>query len=496
MGSTLQTSAVECFRKPLKTIAVLLFAFLASCSESKSISATQDWQNIAPVLRQMYDHLGGSEVLGPAISLPVVENGRTSQYTRAAKLEFDENRPQSAKFRLVPIGVELGYVEPLLDTPDLQDENPCRGHHVAPMFLTAYEKLKQEFIGCPISELRFNPNRNRYEQYFENLGLYRLKGSEIVQTLDWGWIACGDACIYSPLAKGARYSIADPGYMDLHYHLHPVFKVFAGKLGNEMTGFPLSEPYINPDGHFDQIMEKVVLSASSTDSPESVTLRPLSKELNIPIEPPLPSRQAPGFLLYKTQGENGYEIPEEMWEYIVEHGGFELVGIPITHLKQEEPHLYSQCFEIMCLNYDQRDSGMRRVYPMSLGYIYKSFVNPPEKLAPGQLIETPESKERLTLNVWASMPSIKTNQQQEIGVIASKNGRPEAGVTPILMIFMPDGSHFNVSMPPTGEDGRTGVRLPALDAPSGSIINFEICVETESNKLYCYGDSFVIWDNP
>jgi hypothetical protein len=243
-------------------------------------------------------------------------------------------------------------------------------------------------------------------------------------------------------------------------------------------------------------MERVVLTATSPDSPETVTLRSLSKEFHIPVANPMPSRQAPGFFLYKTHDEFGYEIPEEVWEYILDHGGVEVIGAPINHLTLEEDQLYSQCFENLCLYYDLSENGMPRVYPMSLGYIYNSFINPPKNPAPGELIETPETKERLTLNVWASLPSVKKNQQQEIGVIASRNGKPEAGVTPILIIFMPDGRHFKISMSPTGGDGRTGVRLPTLDAASGSIINYEICVETESNKLFCNGNSFVIWDNP
>ncbi len=227
-----------------------------------------------------------------------------------------------------------------------------------------------------------------------------------------------------------------------------------------------------------------------------MTLRSLSKEFHIPVANPRPFRQAPGFYLYKTFNELGYEIPEEVWVYILDHGGVEVIGAPITHLTVEEDQLFSQCFVNLCLYYDLTETGMPRVYPMSLGYIYNSFVTPPKNPAPGDLLETPETKERLTLNVWASMPSVKTNQQQEIGVIASRNGNPEAGVTPILIIFMPDGRHLKISMSPTGDDGRTGVRLPTLDAASGSIINYEICVETELNKLYCNGNSFVIWDNP
>lgn len=496
MGSTLKISAVDRIRNPLLSIAVFLLAFLSSCSETKSIIVTQDWQTISPVLREMYDHLGGSEVLGPAISLPTEEGGRTSQYTRAAKLEFDQTRPVNTRFRLLPIGVELGYVESPKPPFDFHNESLCSAHQVAPMFLAMYEKLGKEFIGCPISELRFNPSRNRFEQYFENLGLYRLKGTDSVHTLDWGWIACGDPCLNSPLKKDTVYSIANPGYVDLQYHLHPVFKEFANRLGTDLTGFPLSDPHINKDGRFDQVMERVVLSASSPDSPETVTLRSLSKEFHIPVANPRPFRQAPGFYLYKTFNELGYEIPEEVWVYILDHGGVEVIGAPITHLTVEEDQLFSQCFVNLCLYYDLTETGMPRVYPMSLGYIYNSFVPPPKNPAPGDLLETPETKERLTLNVWASMPSVKTNQQQEIGVIASRNGNPEAGVTPILIIFLPDGRHLKISMSPTGDDGRTGVRLPTLDAASGSIINYEICVETESNKLYCNGNSFVIWDNP
>jgi hypothetical protein len=479
-------------------IAIVIFfgALLSACSEPKSERTASGWQDISPVFRTMYQYLGGADILGPAISQLIEENGIKVQFTRAAKLEFNEKETPENRFRLVPIGVELGFVEPPITPATPGDETLCKGHRTAPMFLAIYKKLGREFVGCPITELRFNPQRNRYEQYFENLGFYRLKDTESVHTLDWGWLACNDICINTPIEEVEPLSAADPGYMDVHFQLHPVFKEFAQRLGTDFTGFALSDAYLSQDGKLEQIMERLVLIANSADNPESVTFRPLSREFHLPIASPTLFQQIDGYKFYRTQDEKGYEIPDEVWVYIQNHGGITVTGAPITHLNTEENQLYSQCFENLCLYYNLSGSGMPRVYPMPLGYVYKTFVNPPEKSLNEQVVTPSDPKDRLTFHVWESMESIRTDQHQEIGIIATENGQPKSGIQPILIIYMPDGSHFNVSLSPTGEDGKTGVSLPTLQAPNGSLINYEICDEIVSNKLFCIGESFVIWDNP
>ena len=57
----------------------------------------------------------------------------------------------------------------------------------------------QRYVGKPPTELHYNPETQRYEQYFENLGMYWLEseGPEHVRLLNYGAWKC-DALL--PLA--------------------------------------------------------------------------------------------------------------------------------------------------------------------------------------------------------------------------------------------------------------------------------------------------------
>jgi hypothetical protein len=461
---------------------------MSSCMGKTPEPAPTEQQSVAPEFRAMYDYLGGEEYLRDAISPLITEGETLVQYTEVAKMVFDQAKGVKNKFRLAPLGIELGFVEPPLNPSSPSGETECQGHSVAPMFLELYEKLGREFVGCPITELHFNLTRNRYEQYFENLGFYHINGVEGVHVLDLGWMACGEICPPEPVTPV-------DAIVEFRYPIHPLFKDFVDRLGIDLTGFALSEADLASDGRFEQIVENVVLVADSPNSIKSVSLRPLSEEFHLPKDEPKKASGNPGVYFYPTEGELGYEIPTVFWEFILKHGGIALTGAPITQT-DSSGSMFAQCFENLCLKYNKDLTSVGRVSLEPLGYVYKAMFKQEEIPQKTEEIPAPTPKQLLSMRVWMSMSSIRSDQQQEVGVSVYENGTPKPDVKPILIMPMPDGSKLNYVLPATGTDGKTGVSLPPIPAANGTLINFDVCLEAVSNELFCVGQSFVIWGNP
>jgi len=173
-------------RSQLAIIIVLLSLIISACSGSSQV-VTPDISiyYVDPVLREFYNTLGGRDVLGEVISRAKEENGVTYQYTMAGKLSFDPKARVPYKFQLAPLGKELGIGV----SSDVVWE-------VADPFKTLYKQLYGEpFVGKPLTALIYNDEKDRSEQYFENLGFYQ--GPETdgkVRLLPYGAWRCGEEC--------------------------------------------------------------------------------------------------------------------------------------------------------------------------------------------------------------------------------------------------------------------------------------------------------------
>jgi hypothetical protein len=95
---------------------VLILLFLSGCTPDKSdyvlVPTPEGAYGVDVLFREFYDHLGGMQVLGPAIS-PVFSYGnRKYQYVQAGCMEYNLEAAPSERFRLSPLGLELGLSEP------------------------------------------------------------------------------------------------------------------------------------------------------------------------------------------------------------------------------------------------------------------------------------------------------------------------------------------------------------------------------------------------
>jgi hypothetical protein len=483
-------------RKPFGGLLILLLLFaslVTACSEAATTYTPVTWHEVDPLFREFYNYLGGEAILGPVISSVIQQGDITVQFTENAMLVFDPNARAQQRFRLAPIGAEMGFKEPPVPQPSQPGSLYVNGHIVAPYFVNFYQKLGASTVGSPLTEVRPNPNRKREEQYFENLGLYYSRDTGQVGLLAYGAMACDSTC----RKQGVQISNDNQGFIDVLplAEIHPVFQGVVTRLGTDFTGFPLTEAYVGEDGLLQQIFENVVLFARSPNNPNSVGVRPLAEELSVPSDKPKPASGNPNMYFYelKTGSGRGYEIPSFFWEYIVQHGGTAPFGQPITHLNQQGELAGFQCFTNLCLRYDLFPGMTRRIRPETLGYPYMTLY-----YRPGAQQITPQVTPDLiiTLRSWERYPLISSAQNQEIGVGMFLNDLPLRNIIPILTLRLPNGGKQVFNMPPTGVDGTSVQILPPVSAPNSTLITYTVCLLRPSREMFCVEDSFIIWNNP
>jgi len=60
---------------------------------------------------------------------------------------------------------------------------------------------------------------------------------------------------------------------------------------------------------------------------------------------------------------------------------------------------------------------------------------------------------------------------------------------------MPDGSQRKAYFQPSDENGRTSIKLSPIEAPSGTLIAYKICLFGMDEEPRCVGDNYLIWNS-
>jgi hypothetical protein len=512
---------------------VVLALLLVSCGDGElpepSIAPEKaGFFDIDPLFREFYDQLGGIDALGPGISERFSYDGLECQFVAAALLVYDPQAPEHNRHYLAPIGVRMNIAEPPVPQPERNDVRYVNGHIVHPQFLPLYEKLGGvRYVGQPLTEIHYNPNKRRYEQYFENVGFYILESEnpEVVRLLSYGAWLCAENC--PPKLPSASL-------LEIPYRTAPEFADTVARLDPRFTGFAISEAYRTPDGYLEQVFESVVL-VSDPNQPGRVFLRPITERLGLLPEPLVTPSSDPDMYFYPIQGDNqGYNISKGFMDYIAQHGGREVFGEPIGERHLLKDDVYRQCFQNLCLEehlgqndllpsirpsqlgFDYREMSIQPVYPNATNQqsqLGGSPDSPPvdtqtqssvQEAPPAaidlsnptptvEIYTDPQSAGLISIQVWESFPMVASDQNQEIGVSVYTNNIPQSGVEPDILVTLPDGSTRTYYMYPTGEDGQTRMVLDPIVAQSGTLIPYEVCVFFPGGQNLCVKDSFLIW---
>jgi hypothetical protein len=474
---------------------LLLFSFAALSSACSSGPATDQQPllegtfPVDPQFREFYNELGGVEMLGPAISPLHTYNHYRIQFSVAALLIYNTQAETSSRFSLAPLGLELGVAEPHVSPPDDQTIPYVGGHAIHPEFFPLFRELGGgKFVGAPITEKHYNPEEERLEQYFENLGFYipDKDPQRNVYLMSYGAFKCGNYCDY-PTHSSANPSTQTP--------LPEPFASAVARLGPTFTGRAISPEYNALDGNKEIIFDNLVLYANPS-VPDRVFARPVLELLGITPHPLAKRLDNLQLEFYPIEGDLGHNVPVIFADYIAKHGGLDISGPPITELfiYNESEEIYRQCFTNLCLDYHgQQTVSDLKIQPANLGIPYKG--NYYARIVEKEFISS-QSLENLTIKVWETKPVITSAEVQEIFVAIFQASKPVEGLNPELTLTYPDGREEFFFFRPTGPDGTSSMNIPPIAAPNGKIIPYEVCLLNLLDEQSCIGDSYLIWGNP
>jgi hypothetical protein len=500
----------------------IVFLLLLSACDDATISDPfiADQVEVDPTFREFYDLLGGRETLGPAIS-PLFAYGEVKyQYTVAALMVRDPSAPGNQKLQLAALGLDMGITEDAVPRIEGQGGRYIDGHLINEIFVPMYERIGgARYVGKPLTEMHFNPDKRRFEQYFENLGMYWLEGDaqDSIHLHAYGAWKCDASCRQPPLGSS---TVILPSEVDDR------FAGTVNRLGADFTGFAITDAYTTPDGYIEQVYENIVLIATPK-KPRRVSIRGMSERLGILPEPLVESNGMEGYSFYEIRDGRGYNVLQKFMDYLAFHGGIEVSGPPIGELNTIKDGVQRQCFANLCMEQQISASGKVAIRPAQIGYTYRKMAvssvdssapsveepaapknqsEPQVEPAPVQEqqapavdapaeVTAPDARE-LGVQVWETFAMVSPDQSQEIGVGVFENNTPLANIEPDIIVVLPDGSSHTYYMYPTTSDGQTRLLIDPINAPNGTIIPYQVCIYNLNGSKFCVKDSFLIWTNP
>jgi hypothetical protein len=494
----------NCMRSRLFIISFLLvMVLLASCGSlpdadseggwTKNLFSLRSQQNlnqkgdyapgtfpVDPLFHDFYEGMGGEETLGPAISPAKFTDSRIEQFTENSLLVYDAQQPLSSRFKLGALGIVLGVGEGGGLGDLKKDGRLINGFQVAGDFLVAYEALGgARFVGRPISETVYNTGKQRFEQYFENLGFFQLEGQGKVHLLPYGAYACDRNC----RNLQAVAAIPGRGHILPESFLHRTLE-----LGLQLAGKPLTGLHNAGDGMLEVIFENLVLVAGR-DSRDQVELRPIAELLGKYTQPPVEPKSTALNTFVEIEAGLGYNVPNFFIEFLQSIGGLQVSGQPISEVYSPEPGIYVQCYANLCLQFDLNAEQDQRLSPLLLGVEYKL-----REYEVGRDFYACQALENIEIKVWEGETYVAPGEPQEIHVAIFEDGKPLENYEPLLIATMPDGSQRKAYLQPSDQSGRSAIKLAPIEAPNGTLIAYQVCVFGIDQSQTCVGDNYLIWD--
>ncbi len=490
-------------RKWPQRLIIWFCVFLTACSSSFSTATPDVIYSVSPNLRETYLDKGGQDRLGAPIFPPVSLQESLCQYLENALLCYNPLATGATRFSFYPLGLTL---LPQTDVPDLSREAAnsvmIDGYWVPAEFAETYNQLGgRDVVGRPLSNANNNFEQKRVEQYFENLGFYHRFDDPpgAVYLLPYGRMACTQC---SPdQMNGAANAIPQATEIPQNSGPEEPFRYTLERMGGSaIFGRALTSPYPTGSGEIEQIYETVVLYAPAEDLTR-VSLRPVSRMLGMRTSSPAPLNPMLSDVTFFVVGsELGYHVPNIFANFLAQHGGQEISGLPIAETTRypEENNIIRQCFENFCLDYNAGASPELQVRLAPLGVRYLTLMQDQPAAAPTEAVEVFNvPAPQYMLQITEAKPQITGNDAQEISAfVYDKNSElPVENLALRLTITYPDRNQFQYYMPATDSFGFSKLGIaPLPELANGSVVPYEVCVMDEETALVCAQDSYMIWN--
>ena len=465
-------------------ILILVVGTISACANVEQNSA--GYYLVDPRFSDLYQRLQGDEVLGPPISNKKYQAGTNleKQYFEGVVMVYDPD--QSPHYYLAPVGIEAGFS----DLPNPEPENPnaryLNGYIIPLEFSQFYDSLGGErWVGLPLTRARFNPEKGRVEQYFENMGFFRFEGDPpgVVHLMPYGLWKCAGECSQYPGVQNAGISASAVE------EVQSPFGEAIARFGTSFTGQAVSSAYRAEDGTIEQIFQNVVLYQDNS-SPLGVGLRPISRLLSKSDG----SYQARGdsseYYFWEAEDGLGYYVPGYFLDFINQYFGFEVSGAPISKLVEIRDGVFEQCFENYCLLQDAAADPGQAVRILPQGQKYKDNFQRDVKTSR----EEPQVVRNIQLDIWEQLPQISSQEKQQIGACIHDGAAPLVNIPAEITLNFNGAGQYTYQFGPTDSGGCAFLELDPILAANGTTVDYEVCFVGLEND-FCQRDSYLIWGN-
>ena len=446
---------------------------------------------IAPVFREFHTALGGEDVIGPAISQLFPYQELECQYTLNTLMCQNPLLSGSERFMLYPLGTAFDLNFSGTEITEDSSARVVNGITVFEDFVPLFDQLSgEQYAGNPITGVNINYKQQRIEQYFENVGFYRMMNDPAGETrlLAYGAFACDQKCSYPPHVEAM---LSDPA----ETILDQPFKTLLDEMGiGSAFGVPLTQPYIAADGALEQVYTNVVIY-SPVEKPEKIRLRAITGELGIVVEKPVTQshKRDETIVFYAIKNGKGHHVPVKVDKFITNHGGRKLSGDPISEPAEIETGIFEQCFANYCVLYEPEAQKGEQVRLATLGLQYLELIESSiARVNPSEISE--ETVSIILSEKFEKLP-VKEKQRIHLQLLMKEDQSPISGIESTLNIRLPDGTHYTAGIGATDEDGRAKIEVPVLKGiRNGQMLVYTVCLIIGSSTPVCAEGSYLVWN--
>jgi hypothetical protein len=458
------------------TLLTLVIGGIVACAPKPSAFVPGICEQLENPFRDFCDRVGG-EIIGKPLSTLLDFDGTECQFTTNFLLCYDKKKISRVKLyplsTLLYFGTEAKFVS--------EQDQTCG---LDPDFERLDKKISSESINtgrlltCPI----YDYDGGQKYQFRENLA-YSISITDP-----------NAEAVLIPLGEKACRQYGGCDFVLKNGQVQPDLPLPCtdqfDRIGfGDLTGRLATIPF-STDGCNHVVIFAGVAFCMSDDC-SSFRALPLGTHYGVSSLPDYKNEQYPyRSRFYSVEGDLGFHVLSEIDNFIVEHGGYEISGEPISAAySQTDPAIWRQCFENYCVDYNMTLPRGQNIKLIPLGDIAAS------RLEPGLLARPVYSNYSVNFYLGEQQPYIARDAQQSLTLnVFNAQNQPIDDLNFVLTLESADGILLGeYSFPPTDAQGKTQLVLGPIEGNSGDIFEYSVCLDLQTAYPMCKSDTFILW---